>query len=72
MNLQIRCICSFTSLYSLMSFVRPLSSISPNGLLVSGHLKDRFQNLSFFNEIGCTYVTYVINEQVHFSYTMQM
>lgn len=30
----------FTSLYSLMSLVRPFSSISPKGLLVSGHLKN--------------------------------
>lgn len=33
-------ISSFTSLYSLISLVRPLSSISPNGLLVSGHLEN--------------------------------
>lgn len=43
--------CGLTSLYSLMSLVRPLSSISPKGLLVSGHLKNRGEKkpLSFQN-----------------------
>lgn len=39
---------SFTSLYSLMSLVSPLSSISPKGLLVSGHLKNvKIPNIFF-------------------------
>lgn len=38
----IKChISAVTSLYSLMSFVRPLRSISPKGLFESGHLKNK-------------------------------
>lgn len=43
-----------TSLYSLISLVRPFSSISPNGLLVSGHLQRenfRFKMLTLYNTL---------------------